>query len=349
MREAVADGVIKTIVYFVDNSIHQIPSFIYILKETGGTILTDGGDTKTVIEQEYPGTDLELCRDRPAAVERMRALAPEIIVHSDFTAKSFAGIPAKHIQVFHGTSDKPYNVDRRLEQYALVLLPGRKLRDDLAARGLLQRLRVEIVGYSKLDRVFNGQLSREVELGRLRLDPSKPSVLYAPTWRDSYGNSSIARFCREIIAGVPDSVNLIIKLHPNTKKYDHKYYPLIASLASNRPNVRLIDYAPDIIPVMAASDLLVGDVSSVTHEYLAFNRPMVFLDSIYRLGGRRATWVWRAGKVVREKGVAWQAIMESLAHPEKNRSVREELFRYIFHEPDGNAAKRAAKAIWSCL
>ena len=32
------------IVYYVDNSIHQIPSFIYIAKVLGGIVLTDGAD-----------------------------------------------------------------------------------------------------------------------------------------------------------------------------------------------------------------------------------------------------------------------------------------------------------------
>ncbi|MGE5509544.1 MAG: CDP-glycerol glycerophosphotransferase family protein, partial [Chitinophagales bacterium] len=331
------------ILYYLEDAIHEVPSFIYICGLTGGKVLTESPSVHAKISREFPGTDIELLQDKPAIEQRMIDLAPTVVVHTDYTARFFPKVRTKHVQVFHGESDKPYGYSKVLTQYSLVLLPGQKLADRIAKAGLLDRLNAKLVGYSKLDRVFRGELDRNRQLAELGLDPARPSVLYAPTWRDMWNNSSLPRYGREVVSGVPSDVNLIVKLHASSYKQDLKYCRMVEALVEGRPNVRMIHHASDIIPIMAASDLLISDISSVTNEYLAFNRPMVFLDPILHFGGKNATWVWGAGDVVRKKGRVWETVMARLAGPDVHRARREEYLRYAFYQPDGHATERAAQ------
>lgn len=204
----------------------------------------------------------------------------------------------------------------------------------------------EVVGYPKADRVFAGKLDKGAELKKYHLDSNKPTVLYAPTWNDRMGNTSIPKFGLEVIDGVPDDINLVIKLHPNTLRYDKKHYPNLKAAAAQKANIVFIDFSADIIPVMAMADLLIGDISSVTHEFIAFQRPLVFLDSGFHLFNRKErTWIWQAGDVVRKRGQVWSTVLDRLAHPEVFVEKRKEIMEQIYYKPDGNAAKRTAAAI----
>ncbi len=335
------------ILYYVNNSIHQIPSFIYIALETGGKVLTDGKDSYALIKRDFPQIDVEFIESLDAIRERANELQPEAIVQPDFWVNHlFAECGGKQVQVFHGLSDKKYGRSKKVLLYDLVLLPGKKEEDAYRTMGILDKMKYQTVGYPKLDRVFQGKINQEEQRIKLGLDPDKTTVLYAPTWNDRTGNTSYPKFGVEVLNQVPSDINLVVKLHPNTKSYDKKYYPILKEIAAKKDNILFIDYAADIIPIMATADLLIGDISSVTHEFMAFQRPLVFLDSGFHLFQRKArTWIWQAGDVIKKKGQVWPTVLERLEHPEEYADIRQEILEYIFYKPDGNAAKRAAQAI----
>ncbi|MGE5598646.1 MAG: CDP-glycerol glycerophosphotransferase family protein, partial [Bacteroidota bacterium] len=232
--------------------------------------------------------------------------------------------------------------------YDLLLLPGERARRRQAAAGHLTPGNHAVVGYPKIDRVFRGELPRDKAVADLGLDPSRPTVLYAPTWRDAKRNTSLPKFGAEVMLASPRDYNLIVKLHPNTKNYDRKSYAL-AEQAAARPNVKLFGYEHDVIPIMAAADLMIGDISAVTHEFLAFGRPYVFLNPWRLPIGKKKPWIWRCGKVVEKRGRVWPAVAEALAHPEAYAAERRGALTEVFHQPDGHAAERAAEAIRSFL
>lgn len=334
------------ITYFVDNSIHQIPSFIFIALETGGKVLTDGPDSYRYIKEEYPSVDVELLPSTELVTERAKELKPSAIVQPDFTHRFFTEVGAKQVQVFHGVSDKKYGRTKKVLEYALNLLPGLKEEEEYRKMGILNQMGYEVIGYPKADRVFAGKLDKKEERKKYDLDPEKATVLYAPTWNDHSGNTSIPKFGLEVLGQVPNEINLVVKLHPNTLKYDKKHYPRLREIADKKENIIFIDYAPDVIPVMAMADLMIGDISAVTHEFIAFQRPLVFLDSGFHLfQGIARTWVWQAGDVVKKRGQVWPTVLERLGHPEVYTEERKRVMEQIYYKPDGNAAKRAAKAI----
>ncbi len=332
--------------YYVNNSIHQIPSFIYIAKVLGGIVLTTGRDSIKILQQEYPDVAAEYHPTLLALHHRLSELHPEAIIQPDYT-KDFlnVGFDTAHVQVFHGTSDKTYNYSSQVRKYDFLLLPGARTYKIMQAAGLLTEGKYAVVGYPKADRVFKGEFNRDLAVGSLGLDPGRPTVLYAPTWQDAKFNTSLPRYGREVLSQVPEAYNLIVKLHPNTKRYDLKNYLMVKRISENNPRIKLLDFHHDVMPIMAASDLLIADISTVSHEFLCFDRPLVFLDPRLLSIRKDKVWVWKCGSVVKRKGEVWSTVEKALAEPEayaeKRKAVREE----IFYKPDGHAAERAAEAI----
>jgi CDP-glycerol glycerophosphotransferase (TagB/SpsB family) len=312
----------------------------------GGTVITHACDSLAILQQQYPDIATEYHPTFEAVRERIIELHPEALIQPEFSKDGFnLPIETVHVQVFHGTSDKVYNKSRKVRDYDLVLLPGERMRETLEQAHLLRPGHYAVVGYPKLDRVFRGELPRDEAVRRLNLDPAKPVVMWAPTWRDYAGNSSIPRFAKALLSTVPSEYNLVVKLHPNTKRHDRRYWPVIEQLAAARPNVTLLATEHDPIPTMAAADVLLTDISTVSHEFLCFDRPLVFLDPRLVPLGWSKTWVWRCGDVVRGPGRLWPAVAQALAHPEAHAAERKWAREQIFFQPDGHAAERAAEAI----
>ena len=338
------------IAYYVDNSIHQIPSFIYIAKVLGGMVLTDGPDSFRILREDFPEVNAEFYATRAELQQRLAQLRPEAIIQPDYS-KSYLNVDfdSAHIQVFHGTSDKTYGYSGKVREYDLLLLPGERAYRTMKAASLLTEENYAIIGYPKADRVFKGEFDRDTAVKGLGLDPALPTVLYAPTWQDSKFNTSLPKFGAEVLSGVPEGYNLIVKLHPNTKRYDRRNYHMVERLASQNPRIKLLGYAYDVIPIMAGADLLIADISAVAHEFLCFDRPFVFLDPRPLPFGRRKTWVWQCGPVVKRRGQVWATVQEALARPEAYADRRRRAREEIFYQPDGHAAERAAEAIRSFL
>jgi CDP-glycerol glycerophosphotransferase (TagB/SpsB family) len=249
------------------------------------------------------------------------------------------------VQVFHGTSDKKYDYMKVIADYDLFFISGDDACERYRQKGLLKKGTGILIGYPKLDRVFRN------ELQRLVLDPGFKTVLYAPTWTDKELNSSWKRLLRKVLLeNKPDDLNFIVKLHPNLTRYRADEVDRFRKLLESRKRTLLLDRAPDIVPVMAALDVLLEDISFATREYLTFRRPLIFLSNKPRwLWNKRKTKLWDFGKVVDEPEKVWEVVFEVLRKPEK---YQHQIFSHLqktFYKPDGRAAIRAKEAIYRLL
>ena len=165
------------ITYYVDNSIHQIPSFIYIAEVLGGIILTDGADAYEILRRDFPEIEAEYCPTRESLQQRLSELRPEAIIQPDY-AKRYLAVPfdTVHIQVFHGTSDKTYGLSSQVCGYDLLLLPGERTYRTMMTAGLLKEDNYAIVGYPKTDRVYRGEFKRDAAVQVLGLNPTYPTI-----------------------------------------------------------------------------------------------------------------------------------------------------------------------------
>jgi CDP-glycerol glycerophosphotransferase (TagB/SpsB family) len=101
--------------------------------------------------------------------------------------------------------------------------------------------------------------------------------------------------------------------------------------------------APDVIPSLFVSDLLITDASSVANEYVLLDRPIVFLDvpELLTAAGREgsaldlATWGRKGGEVVGNPVTAAGAVAHGLGNPGRRSAVRAGIVRDLFYHPGG--------------
>jgi CDP-glycerol glycerophosphotransferase (TagB/SpsB family) len=311
-----------------------------------------------IIQEDYPSIRVKYFPTVNEILKSMLSDGIKVLILQDFHFKKFSSLKkhnVKFVQVFHGTSDKTYNVNREIIHYDLVCLSGSKMLGDTERRGLNKRKNCIITGNLKADMVFNKQYDRDSELKKLGFDAKKKNILYAPTWIDGMGNSSFKKFGLNLPEYFPDEYQLTIKLHPNIYHYNADLVRHLREKIKERDYILLLEEKKkiyDIVPVMAASDALITDVSGVSHEYIAFLRPMIFLNNqnILRFfygKGRKRIWV-TGDKVKRIKDLP-HIIRRNIESPLRYREIQEKFLKEIYDFTDGKSLERIAEAVKALL
>lgn len=344
--------------FYIDASIHQIGYITQLIEKVNGILYTDSEISRNIITQDFPSIRLKYFPGIEAVRESMKSDRINVLILQDFHYKKFMRLKEegiKFVQVFHGTSDKSYNTNRETIHYDLICLSGKKMLEDFTRKGLNKGNNCVITGNLKADRIFNGFHKRDREIKNLGLDPGKKGILYAPTWMDGMGNSSFKKFGVWLPDYFPPEYQLIIKLHPNLFTYQGPLVQKLKQHIRNRKNMILLENSReiyDIVPIMAGSDLLITDVSGVSHEYIAFLRPMVFLNnrSLVRfLYGNKRTRIWKAGDIVSSLNALPHAIRNNIENPGRYRKIQEALLQEIYTYSDGITADRIISAIETIL
>ncbi len=150
-------------------------------------------------------------------------------------------------------------------------------------------VRIFKVGYPKSDPLLRGDYRREEVLEGLGLDPALPTVLYSPSWDEGMSLRSFGERIVELIVGM--NVNLIVKLHPVS--YSPPEHPLFYSFTGGvnwRERFKrfegLVNFShvisiQNINPLLAASDIMITDLSSVALEFILLDRPVIYIECPY--------------------------------------------------------------------
>jgi hypothetical protein len=280
--------------------------------------------------------------------------------------------------VFHGQPSKGINLQvEGIRRFDVLFLLGplqRSLYQEFSMHypETAARLRVFDVGYPKLDALIRGEYSRDNILQSLGLDPANRTVLFAPSF--DHG-TSLNTFGEEIFKALAElamaGCNVLVKLHPVThdpksRAVHHfgKNWPKILEAYSAGPNFRDAGNT-DLTPFLAASEVMVTDVSSAAFDFLLMDRPVVFIDcpQFYaRMGDRvytccladpvkdiRGAEVGRnAGLVVADMEEMKKGILRSLANPGEFAEARQKIRDVLLFNP-GHAAEVAAQTILALL
>jgi SAM-dependent methyltransferase len=194
------------------------------------------------------------------------------------------------ICLFHGQPSKGLTFTRKiLQSFDAFFLYGRLHHQ--ALQEFLDHERIELpehlelfdIGYSKSDGLLNGRYHREEVLLGLGLDPRKKTVLYAPAFNE---HASLEEFGGEIIdvLAADATINVIAKLPVECVEPDRRqsrgvdWLEKIAAAEKHHANFRLFrDMMAD--PVLAAADILITCVSSISFEFFALGKPVIFVDT----------------------------------------------------------------------
>ena len=237
---------------------------------------------------------------------------------------SLGPISCKTLWLPHGNSDKgrifPFFEALRDEETALIY--GQKMADFLKDRNVdppVIRIGQYRYSYYQKWRSFYDALPVAA------FSKKQPTILYAPTWEDSEKNCSFWKAFPKLAEHLPDSINLIVKLHPNTTA---RHAPDIERLAGKYENghLQFLPDFPPVLPLLNRIDYYLGDRSSIGYDFLRFNRPLFFIDPHDHREGRDLT---RCGTVVTPDN-----FYHSLTREDHGRfsSLRREMNAYTFDE-----------------
>ena len=165
--------------------------------------------------------------------------------------------PVGPLDVFmsHGIGDKNYWVAARIAPYPHALVPGPAWKERIEAGGYQGK--VWVVGYTKLDPIFNGEYIRQ--------ERTKPYVVWAPTHGYHYrykGRSSYPQ-CLELVKEIPEEYETHVALHPASRLQRKQIH-----------NVTLQE--------LLDADVVIADAGSTLYEAWALGKPVIFPDWICR-------------------------------------------------------------------
>jgi CDP-glycerol glycerophosphotransferase (TagB/SpsB family) len=206
----------------------------------------------------------------------------------------------------------------------------------------------------KLDPLFwPNAPSRSAILRRLGLDPQRPTVLFAPTYKPT-----CIDLIRERILPETRHYNLIIKLHHYSwrgKYAPHWHHTLYEQAVTRYPHAVLIsvdDY--NIVPYLHAADTLISEASSTMFDFLALNKtgiifvlpsaPLRHHDGEPLLDETPQNFLSGAFLHIWHPDEIAEAVAMALRHDPARQQRAQQYRDYFFFGLDGRASQRT-KAI----
>jgi CDP-glycerol glycerophosphotransferase (TagB/SpsB family) len=187
----------------------------------------------------------------------------------------------------HGNSDKGRSDTAHPEQ-DLSLIYGDHMRDLLQETGADKQTKAMIrtgnyrYPFYQTHQPFYDALAEELLYPKL--SKQKKTLFYAPSWHNREHPSSFFDAAARLIDHLPAHFNLIIKIHPLLTA--HHLAPTLSIIERYRdtPSVLFLQDFPPIYPLLAKSDLYLGDASSIGYDFLCFDKPLYLFKATGPLG-----------------------------------------------------------------
>jgi CDP-Glycerol:Poly(glycerophosphate) glycerophosphotransferase len=239
----------------------------------------------------------------------------------------------------HGFSDKGFYLKNCVNE-DIGLLYGQNMIDLLKSEHVLNELPYHVFTgnyrytyFKKHQIFFNTLYEQEIQS---RFEKKQPTILYAPTWKDREDSTSFFDVSDDLFKNLPDSYNMIVKVHPQIELEHAGFYYHIIGKYEKRPNLLFLNDFPLVYPLLAHCDLYIGDMSSIGYDFLTFNKPMFFLNHLRRNSKiDRRLYLFRAGIEVKPDAypLIYQLIEANLLKDAEHfTKIRSELYQYTFGE-----------------
>jgi CDP-Glycerol:Poly(glycerophosphate) glycerophosphotransferase len=268
---------------------------------------------------------------------------------------------ARAANVFHGVAgkydlDDPSHLPIEFQAFDRVLFINRDRMDRYLAKGIVSSRQAALVGFPKADALVAGAYDAAAVKRRLGLDARRPTALYAPTWSPASSLNVAGEAIVAALAG--EGCNVIVKLHPVSLERDVPRFSggidwraRMAALARPGRIVHVED--PDPSALLAASDLMVTDHSTIGFEFCLLDRPLIVYDApdliaVARINPDRVRELRSAAAVVADVDQLRRAVRDALERPERLTVERRALAARMFFDP-GGATARAVAAVYELL
>jgi len=261
--------------------------------------------------------------------------------------------------VNHGTGIKNImyrNLRAQASTRYQVFVEGEYRVERIRQAGAVGLSTIHKVGLPKLDPLsWPAFPTRAAILQRLGLDPDRPTVLFAPTYKPTCIDHIRERILPETIG-----YNLIIKLHHYSwrgKYAPHWHHTLYERAITQYPHAVLIpvdDY--NILPYLYAADTLISEASSTMFDFVALDkigiifvlpddRPLEHHDGEALLTEDPQRFLEDVFLHITHPDAIHTAVAEAM-RPDRQRHGRLQRHRaYLFHGLDGQASQRTKTII----
>lgn len=206
------------------------------------------------------------------AFSHLVSCSPKALLDAALGAHCFSSI-----WLPHGNSDKGLNTPlfQALRGNSIAFVYGQQMEGQLKS----QYVNIEIVRVGHFRCLYYQKMKSFYDaLPLTSFSQKQRTILYAPTWDDSEGCSSVWQALPHLAERLPQHLNLLVKLHPNTlRECAPEVERMIGKYTSAR--IQFLDAFSPILPLLARCDVYLGDRSSIGYDFLHFNRPLFFLGN----------------------------------------------------------------------
>lgn len=181
----------------------------------------------------------------------------------------------------HGNSDKGHSLKDHVEQ-DISLVYGDHLHDLLKQTGAAEKIHHIVktgnyrYAYYLQHRSFFDALAEKKVFCHFK--EKKPVILYAPTWSNQENPTSFFTQIDRLIEELSPSYNLLIKLHPFLIEDHPAHLCYVMARYEQHPSAFFLVDFPPIYPLLSRCALYLGDYSSIGYDFLAFDKPLYFLN-----------------------------------------------------------------------
>ena len=159
-----------------------------------------------------------------------------------------------------------------------IFVEGQHRVDSLLNSQVLGDSEIHLIGLPKLDFYFQGRYNdKEQLLCKWGLDPAKPTVLFAPTYKPT----CMYQIKDDIFKQTRD-YNLIIKLHSYSwmgKYAPHRQHRIYERRVKKYTHSVLLPFNEyNIVPYYAAADTIISEASSTVFDFLALGKTGIVFD-----------------------------------------------------------------------
>lgn len=276
-----------------------------------------------------------------------------------------SGIPKvdiPKIQIFHTLGSKSMKDLDNLLNFNILFLTGQEMKDQIFSNFFklyphAKDIKIFEIGYPKSDALINKSYNKEEIMKYLGLDPSKPTVIYAPNWELE---ASLYKMGYEIIRTLAKmNINVLIKLHHGSYRNPKQvsktggidWKKEIEKYRQEYPNIiNIFDFNSN--PYLYVSDIMITDAGGVGFEYILLDKPVIFFDvpEYFERYGSSGIDYWgrKAGKMIKKPEDLQEAIKSALNNPIERSDMRKELKNRLIYNP-GNSARKASEIIIQLL
>lgn len=295
------------------------------------------------------GVDCTWVQSDKEAADLYVELKPDwVIFGNKFDYLDQVHLHSKTAQLGHGVGSKSCYYHDSSTPMTVRFMEGQLRLDKI--RELYPDDNFTQVGFSKLDPLSNDQESG-LDYSGLGLDPSRQTILYAPT----FNPSSLERFPDDWPADF-DRYNILIK--PHTLTYTRKRYKKQREKLKKWAGFSNVYVGGEedfsLLPFMKDADILLSEASSTLFEFAALGRPVIICNFFKLKWSYRGPFRYRFERRFRRDNVLFddiglhvdqyedliEAIPSQLHSPQQFEENRKRYTRDHVGETDGKASRR---------